>query len=113
MNRDDYVRLDTGNQALQSITQKRIGDRLKSSNTLRLVAQMKETPVESRVIADRRSVEFCGLTQGKTTILFKYIDYFVSITRWSWRVLLFFTTSLLSRTTSFVPLHSIHIYIYP
>src|SRR5258708_28017743 len=61
--------------------EERRGDSLKSGDTLSLVAQMKEAPIQFRIVADRWPVEFRSLAQGKTTIFLEHIDYFDAIAR--------------------------------
>src|SRR5260370_12615821 len=97
VNGDDHIGFDTRYQAHQAITNERSGDGLHSRNALRLVAQVKKTPIELRVIADSWPVKLYSLTQRETTILLKYIDNFNAIARRGWGVFLLFSGSLLSR----------------
>src|SRR5260370_34131085 len=99
VNGDDHIGVDTRYQAHQAITNERSGDGLHSRNALRLVAQVKKTPIELRVIADSWPVKLYSLTQRETTILLKYIDNFNAIARRGWCVLLLFSGTLLSCQT--------------
>src|SRR5437870_5470776 len=86
VDRDNNVGLDIGKQAYQSIMDKRRCHRLNRRDRTCPIAEMKETPIESGVIADSWSIEFDSLTQGKTTILLKDIDDLDAIgRRWCWR----------------------------
>src|SRR5260370_8329340 len=96
VNGDDHIGFDTRYQAHQAITNERSGDGLHSRNALRLVAQVKKTPIELRVIADSWPVKLYSLTQRETTILLKYIDNFNAIARRGRGVLFLFSGHLFS-----------------